>query len=100
MRRRELLTLLGGGAGAGTFGVQMQALAQFSTTPKRVAFVVSTGPVNEREHEFFRAFVDELRSLGHLEGPHLALERYSGEGRFDHLAEFTRSIVDSRPDVI
>src|SRR4051794_29584412 len=99
MRRRELLRLLCGG-GAGIFGLQIEASAQTPTTPKRVAFVVSTGPVNEREHEFFRAFVDELRALGYVEGPHLALERYSGEGRFDHLAELARSIVDTRPDVI
>src|SRR5215218_5314902 len=99
MRRRELLTLLCGG-GAGIFGLQIEASAQTPTTARRVAFVVSTGPVNQREHEFFRAFVDELRNLGYVEGRHLTLEGYSGEGRFDRLAELARSIVETRPEVI
>src|SRR5215204_1508003 len=98
-RRRELLTLLCGG-GAGIFGLQIEASAQTPTTARRVAFVVSTGPVNQREHEFFRAFVDELRSLGYVEGRHLTLEGYSGEGRFDRLAELARSIVETGPEVI
>ena len=99
MRRRELLTLLCGG-GAGIFGLQIEASAQTPTTARRVAFVVSTGPVNQREHEFFRAFVDELRNLGYVEGRHLTLEGYSGEGRFDRLAELARSIVETGPEVI
>src|SRR5215203_2605072 len=97
MRRRELLTLLCGG-GAGIFGLQIEASAQTPTTARRVAFVVSTGPVNQREHDFFRAFVDELRTL--VEGRHLTLEGYSGEGRFDRLAELARSIVETGPEVI
>jgi len=48
----------------------------------------------------YRAFLDELRKLGHVEGANLIVERYSGGARLDRYEELVRGVVQSRPDVI
>ena len=47
-----------------------------------------------------RAFFDELRRLGYIEGENLIIERYSAEGHHERYADIAREIVTRRPDVI
>jgi hypothetical protein len=47
-----------------------------------------------------RRFYETLRKLGDLEGDNLVVERYSAEGRTDHLTALAGTIVSRKPDVI
>ena len=44
----------------------------------------------------YRAFLDELHQLGHVEGTNLIVERYSGGGLLDRYEELVRNVVLSR----
>jgi putative tryptophan/tyrosine transport system substrate-binding protein len=48
----------------------------------------------------FRAFFEQLGALDYIEGQNLLVERYSAEGRADHLAGLVRDVVSARPDLI
>jgi hypothetical protein len=45
------------------------------------------------------AFLDELRRRGDVEGQNLIIERYSGEGRPEGIAELVREVVDRKPEL-
>jgi putative ABC transport system substrate-binding protein len=55
--------------------------------------------MTETAHPFWRAFFEELRRLGDVEGENLTVERYSGEGRPENFADLARDVVNSNPDV-
>jgi len=63
----------------------------------RVAWVALSEPVaalNESSgHQGHRAFIEELRRLGYVEGRNLILERYSGEGRTEHYGELAEDVA-------
>jgi putative ABC transport system substrate-binding protein len=48
----------------------------------------------------YRAFYQELRRLGFVEGRNLVVERYGDEGRVDRHETTAKQIVETRPDVI
>jgi putative tryptophan/tyrosine transport system substrate-binding protein len=100
MRRREFITLLG----CTSFVWPLAARAQQSRTWKRIAFVHSGIPADQLTETagplWVRRFYETLRKLGHLEGDNLVVERYSAEGRTDHLAALAGAIVSRKPDVI
>jgi putative ABC transport system substrate-binding protein len=67
------------------------------------AIVISTGPtasINDQALRLWQAFFEELRRLGNVEGQNLAVERYSGEGRPERLADLAREVVSRNPDLI
>jgi putative ABC transport system substrate-binding protein len=77
MRRRDLTIGL---LLASATGVRAQELAK----QHRIAIVIASGPVarlNDPTSHAWRAFWEELRRLGDIEGQNLTVERYSGEGR-------------------
>jgi putative tryptophan/tyrosine transport system substrate-binding protein len=47
-----------------------------------------------------RAFMQQLRTLGYVEGKNLVLERRSAEGKFERFPEIIRELVSSKVDVI
>jgi putative ABC transport system substrate-binding protein len=49
---------------------------------------------------WYRAFFEELRRLGYVEGQNLQVDRYSGEGRSDRYADLARKVVRTHPDVV
>jgi putative ABC transport system substrate-binding protein len=58
--------------------------AQEPAKHHRVAIIRPAGPVSimsATAHPFWRAFFDELRRLGDIEGQNLMVERYSAERR-------------------
>ncbi|HKM70970.1 MAG TPA: ABC transporter substrate-binding protein, partial [Stellaceae bacterium] len=68
----------------------------------RIAIVVPAGPVadiSETGPAFWRAFFEELRRLGDVEGQNLTVERYSGEGRPEGFDDLAREVVKRNPDV-
>jgi putative ABC transport system substrate-binding protein len=48
----------------------------------------------------WRAFFQELRRLGYIEGQNLLVERYSAEGHHERYADIAQEIVKSKPDLI
>src|SRR5215212_9263052 len=100
MRRREFITLLGGAAATWP----LAARAQQSRKQNRIAFVHSGIPAEQLTETagplWVRRFYETLRKLGDLEGDNLIVDRYSAEGRTDHLTSLAGTIVSRKPDVI
>jgi len=99
MRRREFMSLVGGASFAGPLAAGAQPRKQ-----NRIAFVHSGIPVEQLTETagplWVRRFYETLRRLGLVEGDNLVVERYSAEGRIDHLTELAGTIVGRKPDVI
>jgi putative ABC transport system substrate-binding protein len=96
MRRRDLTIGLLLAAGVRTVGAQEPA------KQNRIA-IITTQPVANIDNPtipVFRAFFEELRRLGDVEGPNLAIERYSGGGRPAVYPDLAREVVARSPDVI
>src|SRR5690349_13148601 len=101
MRRRELITLLGGAA---TWPFAAHAQSQSRATQQRIAIfhpAIPTALLTETGGgSAWRAFFGELRRLGYIEGENLIIERYSAEGHHERYADLAREIVTRNPDVI
>jgi len=100
VRRRAFIGLIGGAAAWPGAARSQQAGAR-----DRVAWVHPSAPLTDLKEDggvrAYRAFLHELRQLGHVEGANLILERYSAEGRLDRYEELARNdVVESRPSVI
>jgi putative tryptophan/tyrosine transport system substrate-binding protein len=100
MRRREFIALMGGLLLAWPFSTR----AQQSRKQNRIAFVHSGIPAEQLTETagplWVRRFYETLRKLGDVEGDNLVVERYSAEGRTDHLTALAGTIVSRKPDVI
>jgi ABC-type uncharacterized transport system substrate-binding protein len=97
MRRRDFT--IGLLLASGTRPVRAQELGK----QRRIAIVISTGPaasINDKALRLWQEFFEELRRLGDVEGQNLAVERYSGEGRPERLADLAREVVSRNPDLI
>jgi putative tryptophan/tyrosine transport system substrate-binding protein len=89
MRRREFITLVGGGVAA-------WPLTAFGKT-QRIAIVV---PLAGDPLSLQGVYNDEFRRSGYVEGQNLLAELYSGEGRAAHYTDLARDVVSRNPDVI
>ena len=99
MRRREFIGIVGGAA-----AWPLAARAQQSTRIFRIAFVHPSNPTSVLSETggvpFYRAFFEELRRLGYVEGHNLAVARYSGGGIPEYYAELAQEVIRAKPDVI
>ena len=96
MRRRDFTAGLLLGTAVGT------VRARVPTKQHRIA-IITTQPVatiDDPTIPVFRAFFEELRRLGDVEGPNLAVERYSGGGSPAVYPDLARELVARSPDVI
>jgi putative tryptophan/tyrosine transport system substrate-binding protein len=93
MKRRELITLLGGAAVAWPLAVRAQQPAKVP----RVGFLFygSPGPAPEVD-----AFRQGLRELGYVEGQNITVEYRYARGRVAQLPELAAELVRLDPDVI
>jgi putative ABC transport system substrate-binding protein len=100
MRRREFVALVASSA----LSLPLTAWAQQSTKVHRIAMLHPFHPVGEMTETsslyYYRAFFDELRRLGYIEGHNLLIERYSAEGHFENFAALARSVVNRNPDLV
>jgi len=104
MRRREFISLAAGAVAA----CPLAALAQqpgksIPGKSYRIAIIhpfLAVETMNEGSRPFYRAFFQELRRLGYVEGENLVVERYSGAGKIGHLGELLLSVAASKPDAI
>ena len=93
MRRRDF-----------TIGLALAAAARSGRAQERVkrhriAIVRPAGSValiSDTGIRTYRAFFEELRRLGDIEGQNLTVERYSGEGRPEGFADLGRGVVRSQ----
>jgi putative ABC transport system substrate-binding protein len=97
MRRRDFTVglLLAGAAGA--------VRAQQPAKQHRIAIVRPSGSIaliSDTGIRFYKAFFEELRQLGDIEGQNLTVERYSGEGRPEDFADLAREVANRNPEVI
>src|ERR1700747_1857854 len=77
--------------------------AQERPNQHRIAIVRPAGSValiSDTGIRTYRAFFEELRRLGDVEGENLTVERYSGGGRPEGFAGLAREVVNRKPDVI
>jgi len=94
-----------GGIALGIVAAPLVAKAQRSGRVVRVGIAASTAPLSalvgpEPAEPTFRAFVQGLRALGHVEGQNLILERRSAEGRPERFGGIVAELVALGSDVI
>ena len=92
MRRREVITLIGG-----SVALPLAAHAQQAKLPT-IGFLGATTPTIWSA--FVGAFLQRLRELGWIDGHNIAIEYRWAEGRDDRYAAFAAEFVQRRVDVI
>ncbi|MDI1285628.1 MAG: ABC transporter substrate-binding protein [Reyranella sp.] len=91
MRRRSLL------GAAMAVGPARSALAQASARRRRLA-VVSQADLGD--NRYFRALIEELRRLGHIEGSTLTVERFGRDSGASGMVAGLQQAIRAEPDVI
>src|SRR5947209_19775105 len=94
MRRRELLSLLGGAAVSWPVG----ARAQQGEPVRRVGFLTLTS--SKDDEGIFAAFVDGLHDHGFIEGKNLKVDYRSSDGDVKRLTPLAQELIALRPDVV
>ena len=95
MKRRDFV------AGLMITSSMRHAVAQQPAKTKRIAMVATSTKVSDLSKNWLvRAFFEELKRLGFVEGQNLVVERYSAEGRRERHVEMAREVVVAHPDVI
>jgi putative ABC transport system substrate-binding protein len=93
MRRREFITLLGGGVAAWP----LVARAQQPSKIARLGILLFSTPQADPQIAVVHG---ALRDLGYIEGRNLVIEYRYAEGRPDRLPELVADLVRVKPDVI
>jgi putative ABC transport system substrate-binding protein len=94
VKRREFITLLGGGAMAWPLAARAQQSGKLPT----IGFLVPGTP--STHGQWFAALVQRLHELGWIEGRTIAIEYRWAQGRTDRAAEITAEFVRLKVDVI
>jgi putative ABC transport system substrate-binding protein len=98
MKRRELITLLGGAAVASSVSWPFAARAQQPGKLPTVGLLGTTAP--SVWGPWTAAFSERLRQLGWIEGRTVAIEYRWAEGRGERYAEIAAELVRLKVDVI
>src|SRR5882672_3615940 len=97
MRRRELITLLGGAAAAPSLLWPLAARAQQGSMPV-IGYFSGRSPVTDVP--MLSAFRQGLNDTGYVEGRNVAIEFRWAEGRYDRLPELALDLVRRKVAVI
>ena len=93
MRRRELITLLGGAAAAWPHAVHAQ--------PANIARIGFLGPASASNWaDRLEAFRVSLRDLGYVEGQNIVIESRWADEKYNRLPELAAELVDRKVDGI
>jgi putative ABC transport system substrate-binding protein len=95
MRRRQLITLLGGAIAAGP----LAALAQGSAKVYRIG-LLSPGPATTDNTPRVAPLLRGLAKLGYIQGKNVMLERRGADGQMDRLPALVAELTASPVDVI
>jgi putative ABC transport system substrate-binding protein len=85
---------------AGILLMALVASAQTSTKVYRIGVLTGAPPDLTSPDSGFRAFYEELRKRGYVEGQNLNVERRNAAGQPDRLPILARELVALRPDLI
>jgi len=94
VNRRELITLLAGGAAAWPVAAHAQQTGKLPT----IGFLGQS--TRSAATEWTAAFVQRLRELGRIEGRTITIEYRWGEGREERFAEIAAEFVRLKVDII
>jgi putative ABC transport system substrate-binding protein len=94
VKRRDFITLLGGGAAAWPLAARAQQPGKLPT----IGFLGATTPAADGHR--FAAFVQRLRELGWVEGRNIAIEVRWADGHSERFAEIAAELVRLKVDVI
>jgi putative ABC transport system substrate-binding protein len=90
MRRREFITLVGGGAAAWPLAARAQQLSKLP----RIGFLQRV------RNENVVAFIQALRDAGYIDGQNAVIETRIFETTLDRVPDFAKELVDLKCDVI
>src|SRR5689334_19496989 len=96
MKRRVVITLIGGGAISGLW----PSRARSADKVYRIAFVVPSGQFVDLNKGLVNAFLQGLRELGYVDGKNMRFEFYSIEGKFGQIDEIAARVLETSPDAI
>jgi len=94
MKRREVITLVGGALVAWPLAARAQQAGKLPT----IGYIASSTPSAESQR--IAAFLQRLRELGWIEGRTMGIEFRSGEGSTDRLSELATELVQLKVDII
>src|SRR6266550_9343657 len=98
MRRRQFISLLGGGAAAWPLRARaQQAIGRTGKLPR--VGVLMPGPV-EHSAATLDPFYRGLHELGYLEGQNIAIERRNGDWKLDRLPVLAAELVKLSVEII
>ena len=96
MRRREVISLIGGAAAAWP----LEAFAQQSERMRRVGVLTGADADDMDMHARIEAFEDGLKQLGWTNGQNVRIDIRAGAGDADRLHRYAEELVALAPDVI
>src|SRR5580704_19649865 len=101
MRRRVVITLIGGGLVSALWPLR----ARSADRVYRIVFVVPIGQfVGAKEGDAWKglvtAFLQGLRELGYVDGKNMKFEFYSAEGKFGQIDEIAARVLEPSPNAI
>ena len=94
MKRREFITLLGGGAVANTWPLVTRAQSKMA----RIGFLGSATAASSAHA--VRALREGLNDLGYVEGKDITIEFRWAEGKYDRLLELVTDLIRLNVDVL
>lgn len=95
MKRREFITLVGGGVAAPLSWPLVARAQQFGKMPRVGVLVALSAP-----HPFTEALRSGMRDLGYIEGQNIAIEWRYADAVFSRAVEFAAEFVRLQVDVI
>jgi len=96
VKRRDLITLLGGAA-----AWPLRARAQQAGTLRRIGFLLAAVPAaGMNPDDLGPGFTQGMRELGYVEGKDFVVEWRSAEGQYERLTDLAAELVRLKVDVI
>src|SRR5580704_11502627 len=96
MKRRELITLLGGAAAMWP----LASGAQQSSGSKRLGVLMAYAETDSQAQGYFNAFRDELQKLGWTEGRNIRIDTRWAALDPEAMQRFAKELIALQPDLI